>query len=102
MAEQEDLRDPSEDLLAAIRDAYDEISHLKSERTSINDKIKSTLGELEARGISKKAAQAVFRIFDLEETEQREHYDLSATVCRKALKLPQQTDLFDQRKLKAA
>jgi len=93
------LAQPNQELIDKIRDVHERVSAFKADRKSINDKISAAMGELEALGISKKAAQAVFALYALEEEEQRRMYDLSAAVCRNALQMPQQGDLFQDRQI---
>lgn len=87
------LMQPNPELLDALRDAHERIKTKKDERKEINQSISAIYTELEGYGIDKKAAKAVFAFYELDE-DQRRLYDLSASVTRKALRMPLQGDLF--------
>lgn len=93
-------RQPNPELLSALRDAHERVREQKERRKEINQTISAIYTELEGLGIDKKAAKAVFVMYELEE-DKRRLYDLSASVVRQAMKMPQQGDLFLEEKLKA-
>lgn len=94
------LMQPNEELLDALRQAHEEVKEKKEKRAEINLEVSAIYKRLEGLGIDKKAAKAVFAMYELEE-EQRRMYDLSASVCRKALAMPLQGDLFHAAQLDA-
>ena len=87
------LMQPNTELLDALRDAHERVKAKRNERQAINESITAIFSELEDLGIDKKAAKAVFAMYELDE-DQRRLYDLSASVTRKALRMPLQGELF--------
>ena len=90
------LAQPNEELLDAIRAKHEKVKELKDKRSAINQQISAVYTELEGLGVEKKAAKAVFALYELEEDDQRRMYDLSASVVRKALRMPLQGELFGE------
>ncbi|MCG7932091.1 MAG: hypothetical protein N0E44_18835 [Candidatus Thiodiazotropha lotti] len=92
------LRQPSEKLLDAITATHEKVKSKKEERQAINKSISAEYSELEALGLDKQAVKDVMKLFEKEE-DQRRLYDLSASVVRKALRMPLQGDLFVEKQL---
>ncbi|MEW8025522.1 MAG: GapR family DNA-binding domain-containing protein [Candidatus Thiodiazotropha endolucinida] len=92
------LKEPSQELLSAITEIHERVRSQKEERQAINKSISAAYSELESEGLSKKAVKDVIKLFDMDE-DQRRIYDLSASVVRKALRMPLQGDLFVEKQI---
>ena len=88
------LAQPDQEFLDMIEAAFNRIDVLEAERQELNDKIKAEKFSLEAHGINNHAFKAVKAFRKLNE-EQRENYDLTNQVLRRAISLPVQMDLLD-------
>ncbi|MBT3042216.1 MAG: DUF2312 domain-containing protein [Candidatus Thiodiazotropha sp. (ex Codakia orbicularis)] len=92
------LKEPSQELLSAITTIHERVRAQKEERQAINKSISAAYSELESEGLNKKAVKDVIKLFEMDE-DQRRIYDLSASVVRKALRMPLQGDLFVEKQL---
>jgi len=78
----------------AVAQAFQRIAELENERREINAQIKAEREGLVARGLNKQALKDAERFWKLDET-QRQGYDESLAISRKAMGLPIQPGLFD-------
>ncbi|MEW8189923.1 MAG: GapR family DNA-binding domain-containing protein [Candidatus Thiodiazotropha endolucinida] len=92
------LKEPSQELLSKIIDIHEKVRSQKEERQAINKSISAAYSELESEGLDKKAVKDVIKIYEMDE-DQRWIYDMSASVVRKALRIPLQGDLFVEKQL---
>ncbi|MEW7987695.1 MAG: GapR family DNA-binding domain-containing protein [Candidatus Thiodiazotropha sp.] len=92
------LKDPDPELLSKITEIHERVRSQKEERQAINKSISAAYSELESEGLDKKAVKDVIKLFDMNE-DQRWNYDMSASVVRKALRIPLQGDLFVEKQI---
>lgn len=79
--------------LQRLRDVKERVASKVAERKSLNDDIASEMASLQSDGLNPKAFKAACAYLDMS-PEQRENYDLSYAVSRRALGEPLQDDLF--------
>lgn len=89
------------DLVAAGKEAIDELNDYSDDRTSINDSMNAIRSKLQAKGISKKALAIAVQISKMEDDE-LDGLWLSLDILSEAINRPIQKDLFKARKVKAA
>lgn len=89
------LKDTSKD--DTICEITDEIRELKARRTSINEQVTAKLKDYEAEGLDRDAMKLLIKMQDWS-PEKRQIFDTSMKVGRRALQLPEQTDMFEDAK----
>lgn len=78
---------------SAVAQAFERIKELEDQRRDINAQIKAEREGLVSRGLNKQALKDAERYCKLDET-QRQGYDESLAISRKAMSLPIQPGLF--------
>jgi len=77
-----------------IRDAIAEISQHGKDRDAINQKVQAVREDLYAKGIPKEAFDLARNYVGWPE-DKRRNFDLAFVICREAVGMPMQRDLFD-------
>lgn len=77
-----------------IVDGANKINEIKDKRKALSADIAAVMANFESDGLNKKAVKAAMTYVDLDDKE-RDNYDLSYTITRKALGVPVQGDLFE-------
>ena len=77
-------------------DARDKLDDIASQRTSLNAASTAIFASLDTYGLNRNALRAAINYTKMDE-EKRENYDLSYLISRKALGVPVQADLFEEK-----
>lgn len=77
-------------------DARDKLDDIASQRSSLNAASTAIFASLDTYGLNRNALRAAILYTKMDE-EKRENYDLSYLISRKALGVPVQADLFEEK-----
>lgn len=80
---------------ARIKKIMDEHDRIDAARKKLNDEKGELRAELKSRGVSLKAFDAALKLRRLDETLERERWDESFELCRRAAGIPVQEGLFE-------
>lgn len=87
------LRQPNQEFLDKLKAANEELNEIAAERKELNDKKGAIFANFERYGLNKHAVRAAIK-YNSMDPEQRDNFDLSYAVMRKALGQPVQDDMF--------
>jgi len=82
------------ELQKAAYEAIQEICGYEKSRSEINAKIQAVRERLESKGISKKSLAVALMVSKMNE-DHLDGFDTAYLICRKAINLPVQSDMFD-------
>ncbi len=85
-----------EDVTQEIANAMDEHDRIDEQRKALNAEKQEIRSALKAKGISIKAFDAALRYRRLDDSDKRESYDFSYSLCRSAAGHPIQADMFKE------
>ena len=82
------------ELQKVCADAILELSNFEKRRSEINAQMQAVRERLEAKGISKRSLAVAVMVSKMNE-DHLEGFDTAYLICRKAIKLPVQSDMFN-------
>ena len=87
------FRQPNPEFMQKLSNASEEVETINLKRKELNDQLSLIMARFENHGLNKEAVRASIRYNDMNE-KQRENYDISYAIMRKAQGQPLQDDLF--------
>lgn len=85
-----------QEFLQKLVDARDKLEDITSQRASLNAASTAIFASLDTYGLNRNALRAAILYTKMDE-DKRENYDLSYLISRKALGVPVQADLFEEK-----